>query len=159
MIQPLAQRFGWRGLWLIVMGLLWILFGIGVLLTPVDRHPWVLFEIVPSIYRAPIWWVTGLIAIWQGTRGPVSDDSPGHVALYVMPAVRIVSFAASALVYCITWALTSVGLLSHTSGWADAWYATLVWSFVSIMLALGASWPNPNPPLPRPPSTPVGDDE
>lgn len=156
MIEYLSGKYGRRGLWLILMGAMWILFGVGVLLSPVAPRPGVLYEMVPAVYRAPIWWVTGVIAIWQGTRGPVADDSRGHVALYVMPAVRLVSFTVSALTYAISWTLMQIGLLEHTVGWSGGWYAALVWSFISLMLAVGAAWPNPNPPLPRPPSTAVG---
>lgn len=157
-ITHLADRYGRRGLWLILMGAMWILFGVGVLLSPVEARPGVLYEMIPAVYRAPVWWITGAIAIWQGTRGRVLDDSPGHVALYVMPAVRLVSFAVSGITYGLTWALVQAGWLNQTAGWAGGWYAALVWSFISLMLAVGASWPNPVPPIPRPPTTPGAPD-
>lgn len=153
MIDRVTRRYGFRGTWLIVMGLLWILFGIGILIAPYEPRPWVLFEMVPPIYRAPLWWATGGLALWQGLRGPRSDDSLGHVALYVMPATRLVSFTVAWVVHGCSWVLVQFGQLDHTVGLAQGWYAALIWGVLSVMLALAAAWPNPALTLPRPPAS------
>lgn len=153
MIGRLANRYGYRGLWLIVMGATWCVFGLGALVAPeLPARSWVLIDMVPDEVRSAGWILTGAVAVWQGHRGPSIDDSKGHVALYVMPAVQVISFAMSAVIYTGTAGLAKLGELDQVSGWSGAWYATLVWSFVSLMLALAAAWPNPKPPLPCPPS-------
>lgn len=153
MIDRLADHFGWRGLWLMLLGTFWVIFGIGVLLEPVAPRPWVVYEHLPVLIQAAGWWTTGLAAIWQGSRGPDRDDSTGHVALYLMPAVRLLSFAVAWLVYVVSMVTTQVGVTDTVIGYPNGWFAASIWCLVSAMLALAASWPNPIPPLPSPPAS------
>lgn len=151
MIDRLADHFGWRGCWLMLMGTFWILFGIGICLEPVRPRDWVLYEYLPPLVQAAGWWATGLIAIWQGYRGPNRIDAVGHVALYLMPAVRLLSFAVAWLVYLGSTAAMHAGWTDDVIGYPNGWFAASIWVLVSSMLGLGASWPNPTPPLPAPP--------
>lgn len=153
MLNPLADRFGWRGLWLMLLGSFWVLFGVGILLEPVTARPWVIYEHLPVSAQAIGWWVTGLVAIWQGSRGPDRDDSIGHVALYLMPAVRLLSFAVAWLVYLGSMVAKQLDWTERTIGYANGWFAASIWCLVSAMLALAAAWPNPLPPLPAPPAS------
>lgn len=152
MIARLLGRCGYRGTWLVIMGTFWLLFGVGTFLTPVDAHPWVLLDYVPAVWQAALWWATGLTATIVGARG-LHDDTTGHVALYLMPICKVVSFLVSAFVYAATSLLAVVDHSVQVSGWAASWYAAAVWALVSVMLGLGAAWPNPTPPLPEPPPT------
>jgi hypothetical protein len=151
MIERAANRYGWRGLWLILFGAMWVAFGFGQLQAPTDRHQWVLFEYAPTWALVGGWVVTGAVAMWVGFRGPIRDDSLGHVALYVMPAIRVTSF----LIGWVTWvATTATSKLTDdvpVTGWSGGWYAALIWGLISAMLLLGSRWPNPRPPLPKPP--------
>lgn len=158
MIARLSGRFGQRGVWLMVIGVTWILFGVGVLLEPTPKRPWVLYEQVPIEIQAGVWVITGAIAIWQGARGPKVDDSLGHVALYLMPAVRVLSFGLSWLLYLGSAVAMHFGFADTTIGLAQGWYAAVVWAVVSLMLALAASWPNPVTPIPRPPASALSGD-
>lgn len=152
MLAYLSCRYGRRGTWLIVLGTVWFLFGVGVLLDPVPPRSWVLYETVPTLLEAAAWWLTGLVAISQGLRGPRHVDAYGHVALYLMPAVRVFSFAMSWVIWCVSSAGDSIGLWEGRIGWSGGWYAALVWSLVSVMLRLIADWPNPLRPIPHPPA-------
>lgn len=151
MLDRLAARFGWRGLWLMLLGSTWALFGVGVLLEPVAPRPWVLYEHLPPLVQATGWWASGVVAIWQGSKGPHRDDSVGHVALYLMPAVRLLSFIVAWVVYLGSAVCDQIGASNTVIGYPNGWFAASIWCIVSAMLALAASWPNPVPPLPAPP--------
>lgn len=152
MLFRLSLRYGWRGLWLMVMGAMWIAFGFGVLNQPDASLSWVLYQYFPPSVQAAGWWITGAVALGQGLRGPVRDDSLGHVALYLMPAVRMISFLLSWLIFLGSEVAQNNGWFEHSIGYSGGWYAAFIWSLISLMLGLGASWPNPEPPvIPMPP--------
>jgi hypothetical protein len=153
-----ADRFGWRGGWLILLGLAWLAFGVGVFLEPLPPRPWVLYETLPGLGQAIGWWLTGAVAIWQGTRGRVRDDSLGHVALYLMPAVRLISFTVSWLIYLGSYALHQLGVVDATIGYSAGWFGALIWVLVSAMLAWVAGWPNPLTSIPSPPASVLQED-
>jgi len=153
MIDRLAARYGRRGCWLMLLGAMWLLIGGGTFLDPLAPRPWVLLELAPPWAVAMGWWVTGVLAIFQGRRGVVEDDSLGHVALYVMPMIRVGSYLICTAVYGTTLVLTELGRMDGPVGWSGAWYAALVWSLMPLVLAVVAAWPNPAPLLPKPPAT------
>lgn len=153
MLQRAATKYGWRGIWLMLMGVVWVLFGLGVLLQANPPRSWVLYESLPPLAQAILWWFTGAVAISVGLRGPGRDDSLGHVALYLMPAIRLLSFMLSWLIYLGYLIAHFFGWQGHSIGYAQGWYAALIWSLTSLMLAIGANWPNPTPPvIPHPPA-------
>lgn len=152
MLRRLSGRYGRRGAWLIVLGAVWMLFGVGVTLDPQPPRSWVAYDYVWPWLQAAAWVLTGAIAVQQGFRGPHANDWVGHVALYVMPAVRVISFALS----WILWLCSSILTPDHVIGWSGGWYAGLVWSLVSVMLRLIADWPNPVRPIPHPPAGATG---
>ena len=151
MLDRLAARYGRRGTWLIVIGSVWLVVGLSILGDPLPTHSWVAYQYAPQVLQATAWWITGGVAIAQGLRGAKVHDYVGHVALYFMPAVRAISFALSWLIWVATSTLSHFGVF-HTIGWADGWYAALVWFLVSLMLRLIADWPNPSQPIPHPPA-------
>jgi hypothetical protein len=151
MLLALTNRYGQRGVWLMLMGGVYIVFGIGNFLEPTAAREWVLFEYLPAPVQAALWWVTGAVAVWQGARGRAADDWLGHVALYLAPAVRVVSFALAWLLYTGTELLVSLGCRETAIGFDRGWYAALIWIIVSTMLGLAASWPNSSTPIPMPP--------
>lgn len=151
MLDKLAVRYGRRGAWLIVLGAVWFVIGASILAGPHNPRPWVACDYAPPIVQAAVWFLTGGTAIWQGLRGPNVHDYLGHVALYLMPAIRAISFALSWLIWCVTSALSGFGIF-HPIGWAPAWWVAIMWFLVSLMLRLIADWPNPWQPIPRPPA-------
>lgn len=157
MIARLSGRYGWRGLWLITIGLMWGLVGLGVLLQPNAPRSGVLIEYVPGVGQAAAWWITGAIAVWQGMRGAEKDDTVGHVALYLMPAVRVTSFLLSWILWEATPLLRHAGFIDGPIGFRDGWFAALVWGITSTALIVAAGWPNPEPPIPSPPASALED--
>ncbi|NUO57303.1 MAG: hypothetical protein HOV78_11605 [Hamadaea sp.] len=155
MLLRLSGRYGWRGVWLIVVGVAWCVFGVGQFFFPLPDNPWVLFQLLPDAALAAGWWVTGIVAILQGLRGDphsTADDALGHVALYLMPAVRIASYGFAGLVSVGSWVAERFGYDGRPVGDPTAWYSALLWAMFTTMLAVGASWPNPQPPIPHPPA-------
>lgn len=151
MIDRVAERFGHRGCWLVLMGTAWFFFGVGIVLEPVPTRDWVLYEYLPPVVQAAGWWITGALAVWQGLRGSGRIDAVGHVALYTMPAVRLLSFIVSWLVYLGSTAADALGLTDEVIGYKNGWYAASIWLLIQGMLALAAAWPNPAPIIPAPP--------
>lgn len=148
----LTRRFGYRGTWLIILGVLWVLFGIGLLLRPETPIPYALHQHIPVGIRAALWMLTGATAVGTGLRGRDVDDSLGHVALWLMPALRLLGFGASWVLYVAT-----SRLHAHV-GYEDGWYRALAWLLVVIMLHLVAAWPNPSSRIPPPPHYDEGED-
>ena len=151
-LRGLANRYGHRGLWLILMGCMWAVFGVGILLRDRPTEAWVLHESIPAPIRAALWITTGAAAVWVGTRGPRSDDALGHVALYLMPAFRLLSYTLSWVLFVVSSALHALLPSVDVVGYSAGWYAALIWSFVSGMLGLAARWPNPVVRMPLPPA-------
>jgi hypothetical protein len=152
MLDWLSDRYGRRGAWLLMFGGLWIVFGLGQLLEPTPARSWVLYEHLPVIVEAVAWWITGAVAVGVGLRGHARPDALGHVALYLMPAIRVLSFTLSWLIYAVSSTGAALGLWHTHMGWSGGWYAALVWSLISVMLRLIADWPNPGRLIPRPPA-------
>lgn len=153
-MTALSGRYGHRGAWLIILGAVWMLFGVGVLLDAPEARPWVLYEYLPVWAQAVGWWVTGGVAVWQGLHGPAAPGRPdvvGHVALYLMPGVRLVSFALSFSVWVGSSIAAAAHVIDDPFGFREGWYAAAVWAFIVVMLHHAASWPEPRRPIPRPP--------
>lgn len=148
MLDRVADRFGRRATWLITLGGVWIAHGLGHLLEPAAVHPWVLHTQVPAWVLALAWTATGAISVAVGLQGRHPLDWLGHAALYVMPAVKVVSFTFAWLL----WLGDIILDLDAALGWAGGWYPALIWLIVSVALRLVASWPNPDQPLVPPPS-------
>lgn len=152
LVDKSANQLGWRGLWLVVVGVVWLCLGVGTLLEEGNPIPWVPLQQAPPLLVAAGWWITGGVAIWTGMRGKVADDSWGHVALYVMPAAKVLSFSVAWLIALASPVMMSVGLTDEPIGYMRGWYAALIWGVVSVMLAVTAGWPNPPPCVPTPPA-------
>lgn len=151
MIAYLADQYGWRGCWLVTIGLSYVVFGVGVSTDPGTPRAWVPYDHTPAWVLATGWILTASVAMWQGTRGRVTDDSWGHVALYLMPGVRMLSYVISIMVYVVTSVAHAAGINVNQMGYGQAWYGALVWGLFVGALAIAARWPNPRPPLVSPP--------
>lgn len=149
-IDRLAQRYGWRGLTLILLGSQWFVIGLGVMLQPQRGRSLVLTDYVPDIPLGLCWWVTGGIAIWQGLRGKHRDDSAGHVALFLMPAVRCGAFFVAWATYWITRGLSNFTAIEPV-GYRNGLLAGLVWAVVVVVVLIVARRPESVLPVPEPP--------
>lgn len=148
----LASRYGWRGLWLMVIGAMWVVLGSGVLFLPEDPQAWLVHQQIPLPVRAGMWICTGAYAIWTGLRGPDTDDHLAHGALYLMPALRLFSYLVAWFTFLATSLAHHVNPAIEVSGLKLGWFAALIWALFCVMLAVGARWPNPDPGLlPMPP--------
>ncbi|TIC78765.1 hypothetical protein [Nocardioides sp. GY 10127] len=153
-VDELADRLGWRALWLVMVGSAWIVLGAGASIDRQVDRPWVLTQILPTWVLAVGWWVTGAVAIGVGLRGKGHDDGLGHLALYLMPAAKSLSFIAAWVIALVSPLLQHTGMTSHPVGDPDGWYAATIWGTTSLMLGVVAGWPNPDP-LPIPPADPT----
>lgn len=145
-----SDRFGYRGACLLILGTMWALFGLSIFLDPPVTHSLVLHEMLPAWMRGTAWIASGAAAVVCGLRGPRGDDTIGMTALMVMPMVRLLSFAASWLIYvaltAVHWADPSV----NVAGYERGWYSASVWALIVTLLGIVAGWPNPRHVLPIP---------
>lgn len=125
------RQMGFRGKVLILCGVVWIMLGFGVLDAPRVGVP---HEAIPAPMQAGLWVATGAIAIASGWRPPGYQDALGWLALYLMPALRTVS-------YTIGWidSLTPYGGPGYARGWVNA----LTYGVMVVFIYLCASWPDP----------------
>ena len=157
-IERGAERFGHRGVLLILVGIMWVGIGIGIEFNPAQRPEGVLVlhELLPDWLRAGAWGLSGLWAIVVGLRGRRADDTTAYVAIMLMPLERLVSFALSWVIYVATLGLNHFGLLDiDVTGYNRGWYSALVWLIVVVLLQVVAGWRNPAPAylMPLPEST------
>lgn len=157
MLTRLSGRYGQRGVWLVLVGTVYLVFGIGLFVEPAPTQSWVLYQYLPDWLEAVLWWLTGCVAIGQGLRGKDHDDWLGHVALYLGPASRVVSFSLAWVLHLGSQAAIGLSLTDQHIGYDRGWYAASIWLIVSAMLALASSWPNPQLPIPRPPAAALSD--
>lgn len=146
----IAKRFGQRGSCMLILGSIWMLFGLSIFLDPPVQHPFVFHEMLPSWVRGSAWVLSGVVAVFCGIRGPAKDDTVGMTALMVMPLIRLLSFTASWLIYVALagahWLNPSIAV----GGYERGWYAAAVWGLIVTLLAIVAGWPNPRQVLPLP---------
>lgn len=122
---------------LLLMGLVYILLGVGTLL----RHPspetmaYNFLYLVPDWVMASLWFISGTIAVIYAWR---HNDSWGWTVLYIVPFVRVVAYTAA-------W----VAAMIFGHGYRTAWYsAVLYMPFILIVLICSGWRENKNPPEP-----------
>jgi len=125
---------GKRGEVLLLLGLAWILIGVGTVVVPPPPGN-LLHLLIPAPIRAGLWCGTGLVAVFYAWIPKTRSDGWGFLALYLMPAVRAVS-------YFIAWVDFSVdGVGGYRYGWLAALFYTV---FVGIVVVC-AGWREPPP--------------
>lgn len=125
---------GKRGEVLLLLGVAWILIGIGALIIPPLPGD-LLFLRIPMPVRAALWWGTGLLALVYAWMPRNRDDSLGFLALYVMPLERAVS-------YLIAWIdFTIDGVGGYRYGWLSALFYAV---FIGVVMVC-AGWREPPP--------------
>lgn len=118
------RQLGYRGSMLLALGVCWVILGVGVLDSTSSINPSLLHERIPHEVRGWAWIITGLVAIAYAWRPTGIHDAPGYLALYLMPAIRVVS-------YGLAW-------LDHLLPIGGTGYA-LGWRFAAIYLAMLAA--------------------
>ena len=134
---------GKRGQIMSAFGVGWVLIGLAV------NDDWAagIFAphlLIPPAVRAFLWIFTGVLAIVSAWRPVGYTDAFAWAGLYVMPAVRCISYFISWVDYMLPW-----GSIGYVNGWLfSGVYATIV-SLVWIC----SGWPDvvltPDPPASR----------
>lgn len=133
---PRSPRYlGRRGAMLLVFGVLWIIMGAGTTQTPLDPDSPLVHERFPEGLRGSLWLATGALAIFYAWRPPGLRDAVGFVALYAMPATRVLSFGWAYLDHLIPW----IG----GPGQDDAWRGAVVYAAMIAAVVITAGWPEP----------------
>ncbi len=137
MISRTIERYGRRRSILMLTGVVWIFYGVAVIVgprnNPVSGLP---HTYIPEEIRFFLWFVSGIIAItaafWQSKHGRA--EALGFAVLYVMPAERTLS-------YLISWISAHPSVPGEGLPWG--WlYALQYLSFVGIIY-ICAGWPDP----------------
>lgn len=151
-MNRLGRTLGRRGAMLLTLGLTYVALGYGVGTRPVLWVEGSFVTYLPQFVPAAGWVLSGLVACVAAWR---RWDTIGWLALYVVPAVYLVSYAGSwllwqitanilpALAYGIMWATSAAAfhvdlrwwLIDPPYGDASAWYnALLRVPFLAIVL-------------------------
>ena len=129
-----TRTIGRRGAILMTMGTAWILIGLGSL-TGGNRIPGtgnlIHVLLLPAPVEGGLWVLSGILAVIFANR---TDDEYGFLALYIMPAVR-------ALSYFLGW----VDYLSPvaTAGYPRGWLSSLFYVVMILFIVICAGWPEP----------------
>jgi hypothetical protein len=133
-------RVGRRGCILLAFGVAWIVIGTTLLdtraVTPGGDD--LFFEHLPLALRAWGWIVFGVFAMFHAFTPPRHTDWPGFAGLYVMPAIRAVSFLWGWL-----------ASLDHDGGYPPGWRAAIFYLVFLAVLVTCAGWREPLPPPPK----------
>lgn len=125
---------GRRGAVLVIIGLVWIMQGIGIVVagdppTPTDAA--LLHLQIPIVIRVLLWAVTGTIAICGALLNRPNWEGMGFMALVAMPLERALSYGWSWLVYVGTWG---------DIGYGRSWVGAISWAAVVVLIVTIAGW-------------------
>lgn len=128
-------KFGRRGSILTILGAIWIGTGLSIIVTP----PSEVYSLLSGWEwaRGLAWIATGCAALWFA-RKPQGEDAWGFTALYLMPAYRVIAYAAGMVNYFIE---PEIG----AGGSARAIVQVFTWLTIMVLIAVMAGWPEPEP--------------
>lgn len=129
------ERLGRRGSVLLILGIIWIIQGVGALIAPPIYDPSssaLLYLLIPGPVRFTMWASTGIAAIVYAWRKPPKADGIGYAALVVMPIERAFSFAWA-------WFVSIVG--DPGEGLDRGWISAFAWWSIVVFIATIAGWP------------------
>ena len=162
----IRHRLGRRGLMLTLMGLTYVLIGVGVLIRPDISNVDDAYELlIPKVVRGVAWIMTGLCAAvcaWRvappSARGRdphwTDGDTIGWAALYLMPFIRVTSYGLS----WVCWVMAEVsewvvGFVLDRFGWvwvvdseilsggtATAWYTAVLHLPLILIVLICSGW-------------------
>lgn len=130
---------GKRGSILLLLGTLWVLEGVSLIDYEIPG-PHVAHQFLPNWIGVGAWVVTGLIAVAAALRPPGIPDHWGFTALYLMPAIRFISYAMG---WVASWGLFDPPpwMPSFSEGWR---YVALYAGLVGVIM-ICAGWREPLP--------------
>lgn len=134
----LHRRLGRRGAVLLILGLLWILQGIGVYLAPYNANvgsELLVHEQLPVWLRVSVWCGTGVVAVAYALRRACAD-TPGFLALVFMPVERAASYGWGFLMYLVP---------GVPDGYPRGLVSATVWAGVAALVIIVAGWREPTP--------------
>lgn len=126
----LKFKIGRRGSVLFFLGLIWVFQGLNLVLQVEPSSYYILNHF--NNFRAIIWMVTGLCAIYYSQK-PQGHDIFGYIALYIMAAYRVIGYGYDFVLWMVpggidgnprgivgvfSWA-TVIILLVVISGWVE----------------------------------------
>ena len=126
------RQLGHRGAVLMLCGVLWMMLGLTVFTDP--DWPYAVHTLIPREVRSALWIASGVTAVIFAWRPPGFSDAWGWTALYVMPAVRVVSFA---------WAWVDSWVPWGTPGYPDGYQHVLINGSMLAVVLICSSWPEP----------------
>jgi len=128
MPKRLLKRAGNRGLALAMLGVLWVLTGVGIGVAPLKRSHLLDENLLPIWARALLWGLPGILAIVASQWRKLDADAWGWLMVPVV--VRFVSFL-------IGWVCSLIGIesLAYPDGWRGA---TAIAIFVVFIKACAA---------------------
>lgn len=133
--RRLAARIGNRGVALGMLGVLWILFAVGLAVAPLKRTT-LLDERLPVWIRIGLWGLPGVLALVASVRTKYDADAWGWLCVPV--AIRFVS-------YLVGWISSLLGI--ESLAFADGWRgATTIAVFVVFIRVCAAGLDRPPPP-------------
>lgn len=130
--RRLADRLGRRGAILLAYGALWLMFAYAIYTIPEQRAADPLGRWMPPNCRASLWALTGLVAVVYAFAKRRSD-TPGFMALYVMPTLMFLSYMAA-------WAYWLIG---DPLGFKLGWLQALSFVSLSVPIVVCAGWAEP----------------
>ena len=134
-VMHYLTKFGRRGAILTLIGVVWIGMGVSILITPPSEIYYLIS--IGSWPRALVWILTGCVALWYA-RKPQGEDALGFLALYLMPAYRVVAYVVGMINYLIE---PDLG----TGGSARAIVQVLTWLTIMVLVSVIAGWSEPEP--------------
>lgn len=153
-LSSAIERLGRRGVILMILGLVWVLTGVGIVANPVVREAGVFIpheNLLPDMFRAAAWGLSGLVAVWAALRRRC-DDTPGYIAIMVMPLERTFSYLVAYLIYVISgWLEPHVDSITQT-GYERGWIAAGTWFAVVTLVHIVAGWRESPSNFPMPPT-------
>ena len=144
MITLISRRFqnrlGRRGAMLLLLGLVHILIGVGVFIRPPVTTRGSFLTLVPEPIQAAAWVLCGIVAVvWAFRR----LDYLGWLALYVMPSLRVLTYAGAWAVYIIS---------GGTDGAENAWYTAVLHLPLILAVLICSGWREYRPVAPTDPA-------
>ena len=129
-------HIGRRGAMLLLLGVLYVVIGSGVFSEPVidEGRYLLLHQYLPDWLRFGLWATTGLIAVAFAFRPLGRSDAPAWLALYLMPAERVISYI---------WAFADFYLPLGGPGYERGWVGAALYSIVLGVVVICAGWPEP----------------
>lgn len=135
------RRIGYRGAILAVLGASWIITGLSTFESSTIRGEPLIHERLPGDVRGWAWVITGVVALactlTKATGRRPAWEGVAFLALYIMPTLRLVSYAAG-------WADSWPWLhLLGGVGYADGWRFAVVYLAQVGTVIICSSWPEP----------------